>query len=154
MQHFAADTADVAWCGVRQGKPVCSAVFRVFGGRMAEVPLVATRLGARRQGHARVLMSAFEDWFRALGVACLCLPAAQSTVDTWIHGFGFTMMTPEQLAATRSELRVLFFPGAGAYALGPITYISTRGQLPSTWSCLPLSAPCKRLRHRALLMLR
>ena len=78
---------------------------------MAEVPLVATRLGARRQGHARVLMAAFEEWFRALGVACLCLPAAQSTVDTWIQGFGFTMMTPEQLAATRSELRVLIFPG-------------------------------------------
>ncbi|CAL8466932.1 g6468 [Coccomyxa elongata] len=106
----------------RRGKPVCSAVFRVFGGRMAEVPLVATRLGARRQGHARVLMSAFEDWFRALGVACLCLPAAQSTVDTWIHGFGFTMMTPEQLAATRSELRVLIFPGT------ELLYKSLNGQ--------------------------
>ncbi|BDA40764.1 probable chromodomain-helicase-DNA-binding protein 4 at N-terminal half [Coccomyxa sp. Obi] len=106
----------------RRGKPVCSAVFRVFGGRMAEVPLVATRLGARRQGHARVLMTAFEDWFRALGVACLCLPAAQSTVDTWIHGFGFTMMTPEQLAATRSELRVLIFPGT------ELLYKSLNGQ--------------------------
>ena len=43
-----------------QGKAVCAAVFRVFGPQMAEVPLVATRLEARRQGHARVLMDAFE----------------------------------------------------------------------------------------------
>lgn len=35
-------------------------MFRVFGPQMAEVPLVATRLEARRQGHARVLMDAFE----------------------------------------------------------------------------------------------
>lgn len=87
-------------------------MFRVFGRRLAEVPLVATRLGARRQGHARILMNAFEEYFRGLGVASLCLPAAQSTVDTWIHGFGFSGMTPEQLAATCSELRVLIFPGA------------------------------------------
>lgn len=86
-------------------------MFRVFGPRMAEVPLVATRLGARRQGHARILMTAFENYFRELGVATICLPAAQSTVDTWTHGFGFAQMSPEQLAATRSELRVLIFPG-------------------------------------------
>ncbi len=91
---------------------MCSAVFRVFGRQLAEVPLVATRLGARRQGHARVLMAAFEDYFRSLGVQSLCLPAAQSTVETWIHGFGFAAITPEEQAATCSELRVLIFPGA------------------------------------------
>lgn len=94
-----------------QGKAVCAAVFRVFGPQLAEVPLVATRLYARRQGHARVLMNAFEDYFRCLGVAALCLPAAQSTVDTWKLGFGFLAMPDERLQATRSELRVLIFPG-------------------------------------------
>jgi len=43
-----------------QGKPVAAAVLRVFGPQLAEVPLVATRHSARRQGHARVLMRAIE----------------------------------------------------------------------------------------------
>jgi GNAT superfamily N-acetyltransferase len=66
-----------------QGKAVCAAVFRVFGPQMAEVPLVATRLEARRQGHARVLMDAFENYFASLGVASICLPSAQETIVTW-----------------------------------------------------------------------
>ena len=94
-----------------QGKAVCAAVFRVFGPQMAEVPLVATRLEARRQGHARVLMDAFESYFASLGVAAICLPSAQETIVTWTEGFGFLHMTEERLAATRSELHVLVFPG-------------------------------------------
>ena len=43
-----------------QGKAVCAAVFRAFGAQLAEVPLVATKNGARRQGHFRVLMNALE----------------------------------------------------------------------------------------------
>ena len=43
-----------------QNKPVAAAVLRVFGPQLAEVPLVATRHSARRQGHARVLMRAIE----------------------------------------------------------------------------------------------
>ena len=43
-----------------QGRAVCAAVFRAFGAHLAEVPLVATKAGARRQGHFRVLMNAFE----------------------------------------------------------------------------------------------
>jgi len=39
---------------------VAAAVLRVFGPQLAEVPLVATRHSARRQGHARVLMRAIE----------------------------------------------------------------------------------------------
>jgi GNAT superfamily N-acetyltransferase len=66
-----------------QGKAVCAAVFRVFGPQMAEVPLVATRAEARRQGHARVLMDAFEKYFASLGVASICLPSAQETIVTW-----------------------------------------------------------------------
>ena len=96
-----------------QGKAVCAAVFRVFGPQMAEVPLVATRLEARRQGHARVLMDAFESYFASLGVAAICLPSAQETIVTWTAGFGFQHMSEERLAATRSELHVLIFPGTG-----------------------------------------
>ena len=91
---------------------MCCAVFRVFGPQLAELPLVATRLGARRCGHARVLMAALERLCTELGVASLALPAAASTVDTWVGGFGFRPMTEEEAAITRSELRMLIFPGA------------------------------------------
>lgn len=63
-----------------QGKPVAAALVRVFGQRMAELPLVATRYAVRRQGHARVLMNAIEGLLAATGVQALSLPAAQETV--------------------------------------------------------------------------
>lgn len=90
---------------------MCTAVFRVFGRALAEVPLVATRSAARRCGHARVLITALERLLAGLGCASLALPAAASTVDTWIGGFGFRHLSPEAVAATRAELRVLIFPG-------------------------------------------
>jgi GNAT superfamily N-acetyltransferase len=99
-----------------RGVPVCAAVFRVFGARVAEVPLVATRGSARRQGHARVLMAALERLFDQLGVHTLALPAARETVGTWMHGFGFTHMAPLALRAARSELRILVFPGTQVLA--------------------------------------
>lgn len=39
---------------------MCAAIIRVFGSSMAEMPLVATRRDARRQGHCRVLMNVVE----------------------------------------------------------------------------------------------
>ena len=58
--------------GGAQNKPVAAAVLRVFGPQLAEVPLVATRNDARRQGHARVLMRAIEarlcSAWRLLGI--------------------------------------------------------------------------------------
>ena len=63
-----------------QGRAVCAAVFRAFGAQLAEVPLVATKADARRQGHCRVLMSAFEvilkevrHYQEALYLLCICL---------------------------------------------------------------------------------
>lgn len=40
----------------RRDEPVCAAILRVFGRSVAELPLVATRQSARRQGHCRALM--------------------------------------------------------------------------------------------------
>ncbi len=51
-----------------------------------------------------------------LGVQTLGLPAAASTVGTWMHGFGFVAMPEEQQRAARAELRILVFPGAAAPA--------------------------------------
>lgn len=50
-------------------------------------------------------------YFASLGVASICLPSAQETIVTWTEGFGFQHMSEERLAATRSELHVLIFPG-------------------------------------------
>ncbi len=44
-----------------QKHPVCALVMRAFGNMLAEVPLIATRLDARRKGHARYLMTALES---------------------------------------------------------------------------------------------
>ena len=47
-----------------QGKPVVAAICRVFGPQLAELPLVATKNTARRQGHARILVNCFEALLR------------------------------------------------------------------------------------------
>lgn len=67
--------------GVLQGKPVAVALMRVFGTQLAELPLVATRATARRQGHARVLVAACQNMLASIGVKTLSLPAASSTVS-------------------------------------------------------------------------
>lgn len=72
-----------------RGRPVCAGVMRVFGSCMAELPLIATRLASRRQGHARVLMKVLEDRLRMLRVRMLALPAAHDAVITWVRGFKF-----------------------------------------------------------------
>ncbi len=93
-----------------EGEPVAAATMRCFGAHLAELPLIATKLTARRQGHAKVLMKAFEELLVAAGVRQLSLPAAHATTDTWIGGFGFEHMPLEQILIARSQLRLLIFP--------------------------------------------
>lgn len=92
------------------GEAVAAATMRCFGAHLAELPLIATKLTARRQGHARVLMDAFEALLEQAGVRQLSLPAAHATTDTWIEGFGFEHMPLEQILIARSQLRLLIFP--------------------------------------------
>eukprot|EP00793_Prasinoderma_coloniale_P003339 PRCOL_00005974-RA len=95
-----------------RGKPVCAATVRVFGRRLAEMPLVATDVRARRQGHCRALVLAVERVLAAAGVEKLGLPAAPTAVGTWVHGFGFSEMSLEERKFARSELRMMHFPGS------------------------------------------
>ena len=60
-----------------QGRAVCAAVFRAFGAQLAEVPLVATKADARRQGHCRVLMNAFEVLLKEVTHTVHFLPSQQ-----------------------------------------------------------------------------
>lgn len=100
-----------ALCPCR-GKAVCAALLRIFGRHLAEVPLVATRTAARRQGHCRVLMTAIERMLQTLNVGVLSLPAAQTAISTWVNAFEFRPMQALELQAVQSELRVLTFPGS------------------------------------------
>lgn len=88
-----------------------SAIVRVLGPGAAELPLIATRFAARRQGHARVLVDAFCAFLADAGVHRLVLPAAHETVLTWQHGFGMAHMPEEALRLYRHQLHILVFPG-------------------------------------------
>ncbi|KIY93292.1 hypothetical protein MNEG_14670 [Monoraphidium neglectum] len=94
-----------------KGRAVCVAVLRVFGPQLAELPLVATRPDARRQGHAKVLVSALEALLSRMGVRCLALPAAHEAEKTWVEGFHFEYMPEKQQEQVKRELRMLIFPG-------------------------------------------
>ena len=94
-----------------KGKPVVAATSRVFGPQYAELPLIATRMTARRQGHARVLLNLFFELLGNAGVHTLILPAAHETVETWKEGFGFVDMPEAEVALAKHQLRILVFPG-------------------------------------------
>eukprot|EP00884_Botryococcus_braunii_P009424 jgi/Botrbrau1/18483/Bobra.0072s0063.1 len=94
-----------------EGMSVCAAVCRAFGTILVEVPLVATRAAARRQGHARVLMRGLEMFFSHLGVERLTLPAAPAAINTWIMGFDFKPMEDAELRRLTEDTKMLIFPG-------------------------------------------
>lgn len=94
-----------------KGKPVVAAIMRIFGPQLAELPLIATKLTARRQGHARVLLEMFDKLLIRAGVHRLCLPAAHETVLTWRQGFHFVDMPEEDVKLAKQQLRILVFPG-------------------------------------------
>ena len=71
-----------------QGRPVCAAVMRAFGAQLAEVPLVATKADARRQGHCRVLMQAFEAVLKKVNLTCLALLGCANSFKTHIYSHG------------------------------------------------------------------
>lgn len=94
-----------------KGKPVVAAICRVFGPQMAELPLIATKNTARRQGHARILVGCFEQLLKDAGVHTLVLPAAHETVETWKSGFNFVDMPEDDVRLAKQQLRILIFPG-------------------------------------------
>ncbi|KAG1339082.1 putative Chromodomain-helicase-DNA-binding protein 4 [Cocos nucifera] len=68
------------------------ATFRVYGEKVAEMPLVGTRIQYRRQGMCRLLMNELEKLLSSLGVQKLLLPAVPQLFETWTTSFGFTKM--------------------------------------------------------------
>ncbi len=64
-----------------RGRPVLAGLLRVLGSSMAELPLVATRLDCRRQGHLRALVEGLKHKLIELGVRALVLPATNDAVS-------------------------------------------------------------------------
>ncbi len=57
---------------------VIAALVQVLGADAAEVPVVATRPGARHEGLARCLLTALEDALKKIGVARIAMPAIRA----------------------------------------------------------------------------
>ncbi|KAM7501789.1 hypothetical protein LguiB_000693 [Lonicera macranthoides] len=77
----------------RNEELITVATVRVYGEKVAEVPLVGTRFQFRRLGMCRVLMDELEKKLMELGVERLVLPAIPNVLDTWTGAFGFSTMT-------------------------------------------------------------
>lgn len=79
---------------------VSVATIRIYGEKLAEMPLVATRFLYRGLGMCGVLMNELEKQLLVLGVERLTLPAIATTLEIWMNRFGFSKMT----VAERSQL--------------------------------------------------
>ncbi|KAL1370126.1 hypothetical protein AAHE18_01G037300 [Arachis hypogaea] len=77
----------------RNEELISAATVRVYGKKVAELPLIGTRLQYRRHGMCRIMMNELEKRLMQLGVERLVLPAVPSVVDTWTGSFGFVKMT-------------------------------------------------------------
>ncbi|XP_062017155.1 uncharacterized protein LOC133733544 [Rosa rugosa] len=80
----------------RNDELITVATVRIYGKKVAEVPLVATRFQYRRLGMCRVLMNLLEKMLMDLGVERLVLPAVPSVLNTWTTAFGFSRMTESE----------------------------------------------------------
>ncbi|XP_023512267.1 uncharacterized protein LOC111777057 [Cucurbita pepo subsp. pepo] len=80
----------------RNDELVSVAAIRIYGEKVAEVPLIGTRFQYRRLGMCRILMNELEERLRGLGVQRLILPAVSSVLHTWTTSFGFSKMTDSE----------------------------------------------------------
>ncbi|KAK1554974.1 hypothetical protein Q3G72_019884 [Acer saccharum] len=71
------------------------AIIRVYE-KVAELPLIATRLQYRRHGMCSLFLNEIEKKLIELGVERLTLPAVPALVETWTTKFGFSEMTDNE----------------------------------------------------------
>ncbi|CAN6186302.1 unnamed protein product [Urochloa humidicola] len=79
----------------RGGELLTAATLRVYGDKVAELPLVGTRFAHRRQGMLRLLMTELETMLaRDMGVRRLVLPAVPELLRMWTGpSFRFSPMS-------------------------------------------------------------
>ncbi|KAF8397268.1 hypothetical protein HHK36_016178 [Tetracentron sinense] len=80
----------------RKDELISVATVRIYGEKVAEMPLVGTRVQYRRLGMCRILMNELEKKLIELGVERLLLPAVPQLLHTWTTSFGFSKMTDSE----------------------------------------------------------
>lgn len=84
---------------------------RVHGVKVAEMPLIATCGLHRRKKMCRRLMNSIEMMLRSFKVEMIVLSAIPSLVETWISGFGFSVITAEEKKQLH-DVNLMLFPGS------------------------------------------
>ncbi|KAL4290336.1 hypothetical protein GQ457_14G002610 [Hibiscus cannabinus] len=78
---------------LHNGREIFSiATVRIYGLKVAEMPLVATPFQYRRQGMCRLLFQELEKLLVQMGIERLVLPAITQLRETWEKSFGFLEM--------------------------------------------------------------
>ncbi|MCL7049957.1 hypothetical protein MKW94_005870 [Papaver nudicaule] len=80
----------------RDDELISVATVRIHNEKVAEVPLVGTRVQYRRQGMCRILFDVLEQKLKELEVEKLVLPAVPQVLHTWTTSFGFSKMTSSE----------------------------------------------------------
>ncbi|KAJ4959687.1 hypothetical protein NE237_019597 [Protea cynaroides] len=75
---------------------ICVATVRIHNEKVAEVPLIGTRLQYRRKGMCHLLMNEIEKKLIEFGVERLVLPAAAKVLNMWTTYFRFSKMTDSE----------------------------------------------------------
>ncbi|XP_043699760.1 uncharacterized protein LOC122650409 [Telopea speciosissima] len=90
---------------------VSAGILRVFGQKVAELPLVATTRGNRGKGYFQALFACVERLLCSLNVENLVLPAAEDAETIWTNKLGFRKMTKEQLLKYTKDFQLMGFRG-------------------------------------------
>lgn len=89
---------------------ISAASIRVHGVKVAEMPLIATCGLQRRQRMCRRLMDSIQTMLKSLKVEMIVLSAIPSLVETWVTGFGFSVMNSDEKKLL-DGINLMLFPG-------------------------------------------
>jgi N-acetylglutamate synthase-like GNAT family acetyltransferase len=90
---------------------VSAALLRIFGQKVAELPIVATSREYQGRGYFQGLFACVENLLSSLNVENLLLPAAEEAESIWTNKFGFTKMTEHRLQRYQREVQLTIFKG-------------------------------------------
>ncbi|KMT14171.1 hypothetical protein BVRB_4g079890 [Beta vulgaris subsp. vulgaris] len=101
------------YCVILTAKSVVVSVgvLRIFGQKIAELPLVATRKRYRGKGYFKALFLCIKKLLCSLKVEKLVVAAVEETKTMWVDKFGFEDVSQEKLVMYMKEFRLAVFSG-------------------------------------------